>query len=309
MLKVHLGSLMFALIFGLTFMFSKVVLDAITPMALIAYRFLWAIIGMETLRRLKIIRIRFDRRFIKPVVTVIIFQPILYFLFEIYGLNLIASAEAGMMIALIPVFVAIFSALILKESPSLIQVGFILLSVAGILLIQLADLRGGNLLGFGLMLLAAMSASAFNIASRSASKVLNPAEITYFMMLTGALTFNSFYVSQLILENRLADYFLNLTLSTVLWPLLYLGFIASIGGFFLVNFALKHLPAHVSSIYANLATVVSLIAGAIVLDEVLVLNQYIGSIMILIGVYGTVFYGRRPKRAVINGRLSSDGRH
>lgn len=303
MLKVHLGSLMFALIFGLTFMFSKVVLDAITPMALIAYRFLWAIIGMETLRRLKIIRIRFDRRFIKPVVTVILFQPILYFLFEIYGLNLIASAEAGMMIALIPVFVAIFSALILNESPSLAQVGFILLSVAGILLIQLADLRGGNLLGFGLMLLAVMSASAFNIASRSASKVLNPAEITYFMMLTGALTFNSFYLIQLVLENRLADYFLNLTLSTVLWPLLYLGFVASIGGFFLVNYALKHLPAHVSSIYANLATVVSLIAGAIVLDEVLVLNQYIGSIMILIGVYGTVLYGRRPKRAVINGRL------
>lgn len=303
MLKVHLGSLMFAMIFGLTFMFSKVVLAEITPMALIAYRFLWAIIGMETLRRLRLITIRFDRRFIKPIFYVVLFQPILYFLFEIYGLNLIASAEAGMMIALIPVFVAIFSALILNERPTKAQVGFIVLSVSGILLIQLADLQGGNLLGFGLMLLAVMSASAFNIASRSASKVLNPAEITYFMMLTGALTFNLFYLVQLTIENRLADYVLNLTLPEVIFPLLYLGLVASIGGFFLVNFALKHLPAHVSSIYANLATVVSLIAGAIVLGEVLVLNQYIGSVMILIGVYGTVYYGRKKSNEVINGRL------
>ncbi len=303
MLKVHLGSLMFAMIFGLTFMFSKVVLAEITPMALIAYRFLWAIIGMETLRRLRLITIRFDRRFIKPIFYVVLFQPILYFLFEIYGLNLIASAEAGMMIALIPVFVAIFSALILNERPTKAQVGFIVLSVSGILLIQLADLQGGNLLGFGLMLLAVMSASAFNIASRSASKILNPAEITYFMMLTGALTFNLFYLVQLTIENRLADYVLNLTLPEVVFPLLYLGLVASIGGFFLVNFALKHLPAHVSSIYANLATVVSLIAGAIVLGEVLVLNQYIGSVMILIGVYGTVYYGRKKSNEVINGRL------
>ncbi len=303
MLKVHLGSLMFALIFGLTFMFSKVVLAEITPMALIAYRFLWAILGMETLRRFRIITIRFDKRFIKPIFYVVLFQPILYFLFEIYGLNLIASAEAGMMIALIPVFVAIFSALILNERPTKAQVFFIGLSVSGILLIQLADLQGGNLLGFGLMLLAVMSASAFNIASRSASKVLNPAEITYFMMLTGAITFNLFYLVQLTIENRLADYLLNLTLPTVVFPLLYLGLVASIGGFFLVNFALKHLPAHVSSIYANLATVVSLIAGAIVLGEVLGLNQYIGSVMILIGVYGTVYYGRKKSNEVINGRL------
>lgn len=303
MLKVHLGSLMFALIFGLTFMFSKVVLAEITPMALIAYRFLWAILGMETLRRFRIITIRFDKRFIKPIFYVVLFQPILYFLFEIYGLNLIASAEAGMMIALIPVFVAIFSALILNERPTKAQIGFIGLSVSGILLIQLADLQGGNLLGFGLMLLAVMSASAFNIASRSASKVLNPAEITYFMMLTGAITFNLFYLVQLTIENRLADYLLNLTLPAVVFPLLYLGLVASIGGFFLVNFALKHLPAHVSSIYANLATVVSLIAGAIVLGEVLVLNQYIGSVMILIGVYGTVYYGRKKSNEVINGRL------
>lgn len=305
MLKVHLGSLMFAMIFGLTFMFSKIVLSEVTPMALIAYRFLWAILGMELLRRFNVIKITFDKRHFKAILFVVLFQPILYFLFEIYGLNLLSSAEAGMMIALIPVFVAIFSSVILKEKPTFMQILFIAISVIGIIIIQWSELSGGNPLGFILMLLAVMSAAMFNIASRKASKTLNAAEITYFMMLTGAITFNLFYMIQLIFENRVMDYFVNLTNINVLFPLLYLGLVASIGGFFLVNFALKHLEAHVSSMYANLATVISIIAGAVILNEVILINQYVGSVLILIGVYGTVrFQRKKVKHDLTYGRLA-----
>lgn len=304
MRKVHLGSLMFAMIFGLTFMFSKIVLSEVTPMALIAYRFLWAILGMEVLRRFQVIKITFNKAHIKAIAFVVIFQPILYFLFEIYGLNLLKSAEAGMMIALIPVFVAIFSSIFLKEAPTLFQILFIFVSVIGILIIQWNEISGGNPLGFILMLLAVMSAAMFNIASRKASKVLNAAEITYYMMLIGAIVFNIFYVIQLVFENRILDYFINLTNLQVLFPLLYLGLVASIGGFFLVNFALKHLEAHVSSMYANLATVISIIAGAVILNEVITLNQAIGSAFILVGVYGTVrFQKKKVNYEVINGRL------
>lgn len=297
MLKAHLGSLLFAVIFGFTFMFSKVVLETVSPLGLMAYRFLWAIITIEILRQLKIIKVRFQKPFIKPVFTVIIFQPILYFLFEIYGLNLITSAEAGMMIALIPVFVAILSSILLKEAPSKLQVLFIALSVSGIVLIQAADLTrtSSEFLGFVLMLLAVMSASMFNIASRSASKLLNPAEITYFMMLTGAVLFNFLYLSELIINNSITTYFTTLTRPEVILPLLYLGIVASIGGFFLVNFALKNLPAHISSMYANLATVVSIAAGAIILSEAITLFHVIGSFMIMAGVYGTVRVQQKKK--------------
>ena len=297
MAKAHLGSLCFAVIFGFTFMFSKVVLDYVSPMGLMAYRFLWAILAIETLRRLKIITVRFDRRFIKPVGAVIVFQPILYFLFEIYGLNLITSAEAGMMIALIPVFVAIFSSVFLKEAPSPAQIAFIGLSVSGIVVIQLADLTrtSGEFLGFVLMLLAVMSASMFNIASRSASKTLKPAEITYFMMLTGAMTFNTLYLFELFIQGTVSSYVTSLLIPQVIFPLLYLGVVASIGGFFLVNFALKNLPAHISSMYANLATVVSIAAGAVILSEAITLFHVAGSLMIMGGVYGTVRTQQRLK--------------
>jgi drug/metabolite transporter (DMT)-like permease len=126
---VHIAGILFATIFGFTFMFSKVAMDYVTPMGLIAYRFLVAFILIEILRRFKVIHIRFEKRHFKHLFFVAIFQPILYFLFETYGLHLTTSGEAGMMIAMIPIFVTILSALILNEKPKLLQVFFIILSV------------------------------------------------------------------------------------------------------------------------------------------------------------------------------------
>ena len=166
-----------------------------------------------------------------------------------------------------------------------------MLSVSGVLFIQIMKSSSGldvNLWGLLLLLGAVISAALFNIASRNASKTLKPYELTYFMMLGGALVFNTLYIIQLSIESRLGDYFTNLSHLELVVPILYLGVIASIGGFFLVNFALSKVPAHVSSIYANLSTIVAIIAGAWLLQEKLYYYHFIGALMIIIGVYGTV---------------------
>jgi drug/metabolite transporter (DMT)-like permease len=63
--------------------------------------------------------------------------------------------------------------------------------------------------------------------------------------------------------------------------------IASVLGFFFVNYALSQLPAHVSSIYANISTIVSVIAGYFFLNEPVGIYHIIGGILIITGVYGT----------------------
>ena len=288
---VHIAGVIYATIFGFTFMFSKVALTYVIPIGLIAYRFLIAILVLEILRWFKVIHIRFEKKHFKHLFLVALFQPILYFIFETFGIKLTTSGEAGMMIALIPIFVTILSSIILKEAPKKIQIFFILLSVSGVLFIQVMKSSSGldvNLWGLLLLLGAVISAALFNIASRNASKTLKPYEITYFMMLGGAIVFNTMYLIQLAFESRITDYVMNLSHIELLVPILYLGVIASIGGFFLVNFALSKIPAHVSSIYANLSTIVAIIAGAWLLQEKLYYYHFIGALMIIIGVYGTV---------------------
>lgn len=301
--KVHLAGILFATIFGFTFMFSKVAMNYVSPIGLIAYRFLIAFIVYEILRLTKVVKIRFEKRHMKNLFLVALFQPILYFLTETYGLRLTTSGEAGLMIAMIPIFVTLLSSLILKEKPRPIQLIFIFLSVSGVIFIQVFKVQDGIAfegLGYLLLLGAVLSAALFNIASRNASKELKPYEITYFMMLYGAVVFNIMYFTQLISEGRVLDYITNLYHIELVLPILYLGIIASIGGFFLVNFALSQAPAHITSIYSNLSTIVAIIAGALLLHEKLEYYHYIGSAMIIIGVYGTVSFRKYQNRVLPN---------
>ena len=124
--------------------FQKIALSYVTPIGLIAYRFLIAFIAFEALRLNKVIKIDIHKSQLKYLGLVALFQPILYFLFETFGLNLVSSGEAGMMIALIPIFVAILSALIIKERPKPLQVVFIFVSVIGVIIIQLGKVNSDN---------------------------------------------------------------------------------------------------------------------------------------------------------------------
>lgn len=300
--NVHIAGILFATIFGFSFLFSKIALSYVSPIGLIAYRFLIAFIAFEILRLTKVIKINIQKPQFKYLLFVVLFQPILYFLFETYGLQLVSSGEAGMMIALIPIFVAILSALIIKEKPKGIQVLFILLSFVGVLIIQISkfgEAENSQFLGFILLLLAVISAALFNIASRTAStKSLRPMEVTYFMMLFGAVIFNIIYIIQLLIEQRVSDFITNLYQFEIIGPILYLGVVASIGGFFLVNLVLSKVPAHVSSIYANLSTIVAIIAGVLLLNESVTTYHVIGSIFIITGVYGTVRFNARSKNII-----------
>jgi drug/metabolite transporter (DMT)-like permease len=292
---VHLAGVIYATIFGFTFMFSKVALEHVRPIGLIAYRFLIAFICLEILRQFKVFKISINKSNFLPLFWVALFQPVLYFLFETFGILKTTSGEAGMMIALIPIFVTVLSSVIMKEKPRLIQLLFIILSVSGVLFIQIMKSSSGltlELIGLLLLLGAVVSAALFNIASRSASKKVKPHELTYFMMLFGSVVFNIMYITQLAIEDSITRYVTNLYHIELLIPILYLGIIASIGGFFLVNFALSRVPAHVSSIYANLSTIVAIIAGAVILNEKLYYYHFIGGLMIVTGVYGTVRFNR-----------------
>lgn len=298
--SVHIAGILFASIFGFSFLFSKIALNYITPLGLIAYRFLIAFMCFEILRLFKVVKIKIQKPQLKYLILVALFQPILYFLFETYGLSLSSSGEAGMMIALIPIFVAILSSIIIKEKPKPVQILFIITSVAGVLIIQLSKLSDQNssgIIGFVLLLLAVISAALFNIASRTASKkALSPMAVTYFMMFFGAIIFNIIYLIQLVIEHRISDYITNFYQIEIVGPILYLGIVASIGGFFLVNLVLSKVPAHVSSIYSNLSTIVAIIAGALLLNEIIEIYHIIGSIFIVTGVYGTVRFNRKIKQ-------------
>src|SRR5690554_4629961 len=179
-------------IFGFSFLFTKEALNYLSPYQLLAGRFFIAALTMYLLRAVRLIKITVNRRFLRRILPLAFFQPFLYFFCETIGVNLTTSSEAGLMIALIPVFVAVFGAVFLREIPGFLQAVFILLSVAGVAIIVLGGeqlISSGNALGRTALLGAVTAGAISNILSRRLSREYRPVELTYVMMWTGALVF------------------------------------------------------------------------------------------------------------------------
>lgn len=297
----HIGiGILYATIFGLTFMFSKIGLQSIHPIGLIAFRFSIASLVLIFLNMIKVIQIKFSKAQLVTLLPLVFFQPILGFSSEVFGINFSQSSEAGMMIALIPIIVAILSFLFSSEKPTFKQSVSIVLSVSGVIFIQVMNIRtvlNFSILGALLMFISAFAAASFNMFSRKLSTTVTPVQITSLMMFSGAIVFMSWYLTILVTSNELALLFAPFQSFSFVVSVVYLGVIASIMGFFLVNYNLKHLPAHVSSIFANVATLTSILAGVIFLNEILYWYHILGAVMIISGVMGVIFFRRKKEVA------------
>lgn len=285
-----LSGILTSSIFGLSFLFSKKALNIVEPFTLLSFRFLVAFLIMSILIFSGGIKINFKGKRMKNLIILGLMQPIIYFIFETFGIQFSSSSQAGLMIALIPIFVTILSAYTLREIPSKLQCAFIVLSVSGVVFIVLmngSSSTGGSLLGIFLLLGAVLSAAVFNILSRRFSKEFSPMELTYAMMTMGTIFFNFISICNHIRTNTLTQYFSPLKNKDFLVSLAYLGILSSIIAFFLINFTLSRIEASKSAVFANLSTVVSIIAGVLILHESFKFYHFIGSILILLGVWGT----------------------
>ena len=287
-----------SIIFGLSFLFSKRALNVASPFSLLSFRFLAAFLVMTFFMLLKVIKVNYLNKPIKNLFFLALMQPVIYFIFETYGIKYSSSSLAGIMIALIPVIVTIMASYFLKEKPSRAQLFFIVISVAGVGYIALknsADSSSSSMLGIILLVITVMSAAAFNIMSRKLSCSFTPMEITYFMMGLGAVSFNIFSLCEHVYLGTLNQYLLPFTNKDFIISILYLGILSSVIAFLLVNFTLSKIEASKSAVFSNLSTIVSIVAGVVILHEKFKYYHIIGSVMILIGVWGTTYFGMKKK--------------
>jgi len=287
--KAYLSGICYSAIFGFSFLFTKNALDKVDPIKFIGFRFALAALAVTLVAALGAVPISFKGKNFKPLLFLSLLEPGCYFVFETFGVKLTSSSQAGLMIALIPVLVAVLGALILKERLSPFQVFFILLSAAGVMAIssQGGGDAGGSKLGLLLLFGAVLSASLFNIYSRKLSAVYSPFEITFAMMWVGAIFFNAAGLILSAIAGNTADYFAPLLDAEVVFALCYLGLFSSVLAYFLVNFTLSRLPASRSSVFSNLTTVISVVAGVAFRGEPFTVIHAAGALMILLGVWGT----------------------
>ena len=136
-ISAMLGSCCSSMLFGLSFMFTKRIVGTVPAFSLLSWRFLMGAAAMSLCALLGVIHIDYKTKKPWPLLRMTLYLPAAYFIFETYGIELTSASESGTIIACIPIFTVLASALFLHEMPSKFQVGGVLLSTVGIVIITL----------------------------------------------------------------------------------------------------------------------------------------------------------------------------
>ena len=301
--KGYLAALAFASIIGFSFMFIKIALDVSTPIDLLAHRFNAAFIaGTVVLLIVKRGKIGATWKELIRLMPLAILYPTLFFFFQTLGLVYTTSSEAGLINATMPIFTIILASLILKERSSTRQKLFITMSVFGVMFIFFMQgmQQGGlelSMLGVLFILLSAFSSALYNVFARRATQSYDVFTITYLMTTLGFIVFNLMAFFQHLQAGDWNTYVAPLREPSFIIAILFLGMLSSFGTSFLSNYALSKIEAGRMSVFGNLATLITVIAGVVFLNETLESYHWIGGLLILIGVIGTTM---SPKKRALS---------
>lgn len=274
-------------LYGLSYMFTKQATELASAFALLGWRFLVAAIVMTALVCFGAIRINLKDKNIKPLILVALFSPCIYFIAETIGISQTTSSESGVLLACIPVISLVASTLILKKKPAKLQITGILITLVGVIITVLAVGTSSSLsvIGYTFLLGAVVSYALYCVFVDKASEFTG-AEITYIMLIAGAALFIVLALGEAILSGNVEELMLlPFQERTFLIAILYQGVGCSVVAFFLSNVAIVKIGVNRTSSFIGVATVVSIIAGAVILHETFTMYQIIGAIVIIIGVY------------------------
>jgi len=277
-------------------MFAKLALASAEPVDLLAHRFLVAFI--IALPPLLLGREKLSLREFTSILPLGLFHPLLFFLLQTFGLTFVPSYEAGMLLAVAPVFTLVLAVVWLKERTNQKQILFILLSVAGVVFIS--AMKGTTLGSFGiqgvlLILGSAMAMALYNVVARKLAKQFTVYKLTLMMSLMGFLFFNGIALTRRAAAGTLSGFFAPLAGHSYIIAILFLGAAASFLSAFLSNYALSKLQASKMSVFFNLSAVIAIFAGTVFLGEPLYWYHISGGAVIVAGVLGTSLCSPKAK--------------
>ena len=274
-------------LYGMSYVFTKQATLSASALSLLGWRFVLAFFVMSILVIIGVINVDLKGKSIKPLLLVALFSPVIYFIGETVGISNTTASESGVFLACIPVAALIASTLILKKKPSKLQIIGILITLAGVLVTVFAvgATSSFSIVGYAFLLMAVVSYALYCVFVDKADSY-SGMEITYMMLAAGAIVFAVLALVEAFINGSIGHL---LTLpfkeTDFMIAVIYQGIGCSVFAFFLSNVAIAKIGVNRTSSFIGVATVVSIVAGVLLLHENLSIGQIIGAVVIIIGVY------------------------
>ena len=268
---------------GCSFLFSKILLETLSPMSILAVRFLLSFLVLALIFPQRLLRCSRES-FCGGVVLGGLYTVLMAF--EMFGLRLIDSGVSAlienMAIVLVPLFIAAQTRIPPRRKTMLCA----LLAVTGVGFLSLTQDRSENAtLGITLILLAAITYAVCIILTEKVSQNADP--LTIGMVQLGVMGLASFAAA-------LPSGGFSLPRGTSEWiPMLLLVLLCSCFGYAFQPLGQKHLPAEEAAVLTVANPFTASILGIAVAGESLSVLKLIGYALILIAL---LLYNGRDRR-------------
>jgi drug/metabolite transporter (DMT)-like permease len=273
---------MLCLIWGSTWLAIRFGLESLTPIFSAGIRFFLASFFILILMRIRNLSLQTDKVSVRLYLLMAFFSYVIPFGLVYWAEQFVPSGMASVLFAVYPLVVVIFSFIrIPSESIGFYKVFGIILGFSGIVVIFSESFSGDisdYLLGMLAVVLSGTMQAWIAVSIKKFGHHLNPLSMNYLpMLIAGA--------SMLIIGYITEDLSTTIIDENAVLSILYLAFFGSVITFTSFYWLLKRINVVIISLIAFITPIVALILGFLIYGEELSTRHFIGSAMVLTGVF------------------------
>lgn len=282
-----------AIIIGFSYVVLKTGLKYASPFTVLIDRLVIAVLVVFLLKKTGVITI--DKISNEQKVKLFFLSalyPIAFFMFQNFGIKHITASEASIIYSLIPILTTIASAIVLKEKTTLSQKFGILLSFGGMAYISFRSFNGfsDSATGYMLIFCSLLSMVFYYVFLKKSVAKISPVSITYYLVLFAVLSSVMVYLGWELINYQTLPDLDRLENYGYVMAILYLGVLSTLGTSLLTSIGIKNLSAVQTSIFSNISPFFGILAGVLIMGDVLRTYQIIGAVFIFTGMFISLRY-------------------
>lgn len=266
---------------SLSFIGYKVAYEYFGPMALIFFRLVISAVFLTLVMKISGAAEKIDREDYSKFFLLALFEPLLYFIGESYGMQLVTPTTGAVIVSIIPLVAPVAAWMIFGEKVGWLKVAGIAVSFTGVLLV----LTGKNMTlaaspaGVALMLLAVLAAVSYSLMIAKLTSKYKSLTIVQIQSIIGVFLFLPIF----LFTDLKATLQIHISWEVIL-PLLFLGIFPSSLSFIFFTAAIREIGITRANVFTNFIPVFTAIFSFFILSEPFSGTKILGIPVVLAGL-------------------------
>jgi Permeases of the drug/metabolite transporter (DMT) superfamily len=283
-IKLYTAIVLSMVFWSFSFIWTRVAIHSFHPMTLITLRLAIASLLLLVVARSRGKLQKLRKKDVKWFVMLAFFEPFLYYVGETYGLTMVESTLAAVIVSTIPLFAPMLAFVILREKIGLSNIIGIVVSLVGVFFV-IYEPGGGlktNPWGIALLFLAVFAAICYATVLRKIPTYYSNMSVIFYQSSLGLL----FFIPTFFLTDYATISALKVSAES-LTALLMLSVFASVIAFVLFAGAVRKVGVTRTNVFVNLIPVFTAILSWVILDELLTVSKWVGILVVVIGLFAS----------------------